>query len=75
MYEGSAGNIAQQGLFFGKQGTATSPQKTRHVVVMADVGRHDGVPRALVLLANRLTVHKKYFLSDLCAVKNNAKRR
>jgi hypothetical protein len=75
MGQTQAGDITEQGLFFGKKGTAASPQETRHIVMMADMGGYDCIPRALVLLANRLTVHKKYFLSDHCAVKNNAKRR
>jgi hypothetical protein len=43
-------------LFFGKQRAPTSSQKPRHVVVMADMGWHDGIPRALILAPNGVTI-------------------
>jgi hypothetical protein len=69
MGQTQAGDITEQGLFFGKKGTAASPQETRHIVMMADMGGYDCIPRALILLANGVTIHKKYVLQFNTATK------
>jgi len=37
--------------------------------MMADMGGYDGIPRALILLANGVTIHKKYVLQFNTATK------